>query len=356
MKINFIVPEIVRSGGIRVIFEFANRLTDLGNDITMYTPVIPFNAYSPEIKKHVFSHQVKYALRQLSGRAKMPADIFNYKFRIKAVPGVNNVTIRNADAVFATAWTTAHPVNSLSAKKGKKFYFIQDYEKWNANIKRVDESYTLPLNRIVIAEHLRIFLKEKFGSESKVIRYGLNFEKFNNPGKKFSRPITLLYMDHQLPNKNAKAAIETIKLIKNKYPDVKVKGFGMNIYNGIPEYIKFTKNPDDNKLRELYSTSDIYIYPTLFEGCPTTPLEAMACKCAVTANAAAEIPYYITHKESGMLADPLKPEQLFEGVCFLIENPEELKRISLNGFESVQKMFRWDDKVKELVEFINSAK
>ncbi|HAX49970.1 MAG TPA: glycosyltransferase family 4 protein [Ignavibacteria bacterium] len=355
MKINFIVPVIVRSGGIRVIFEFANRLTDAGNDVILYTPIIPFNTYKPAIKKHVLKHQLRYALEQWTGKAKMPADIFKYRFKIKAVPGINNFTIRNADAVFATAWTTAQYVHSLSKAKGKKYYFIQDYEKWNSNIKLVDSSYTLPLNRIVIAKHLNLFLKEKFGSESKVIRYGLDFDTFNNPSKTFGKPVTLLYMDHQLPNKNAKAAIDTILLIKEKYPGISVKGFGMNIYNSIPDYFEFTKNPDDKKLQELYSTSDIYIYPTLFEGCPTTPLEAMACKCAVVANAAAEIPFYITNKETGILADPLKPEQLFEGVSYLINNPGELKRISQNGYESVTKMFRWDNSVNELLEFINNT-
>ena len=241
MKINFIVPEIVRSGGIRVIFEFANRLTDAGNDVVMYTPIIPFNAYRPAVKKYVLRHQLNYALRQWTGKAKMPADIFEHKFKIKAVPGINNFTIRNADAVFATAWTTAHYVNTLSPAKGKKYYYIQDYEKWNANIDLVDSSYTLPLNRIVIAEHLRLFLKEKFNSESKVIRYGLDFNTFFNPSKEIGKPVSLLYMDHQLPNKNAKAAIDTIMLVKNKYPDIRVKGFGMNIYNSIPDYFELDR-------------------------------------------------------------------------------------------------------------------
>jgi hypothetical protein len=49
MKINFLVPEIVRSGGIRTVFEYSNRLTKMGHLVTVFTPVIPFNAFLPKI-------------------------------------------------------------------------------------------------------------------------------------------------------------------------------------------------------------------------------------------------------------------------------------------------------------------
>ena len=72
MRINFLVPEIVRSGGIRTVFEYANRLTALGHEVTVYTPVIPFNAYRPKLKLPIVKHQLKYALKQAAGKPYMP--------------------------------------------------------------------------------------------------------------------------------------------------------------------------------------------------------------------------------------------------------------------------------------------
>lgn len=37
----------------------------------------------------------------------------------------------NADYIIATAWPTAYDVAKLSDKKGKKYYFIQDFEVWD---------------------------------------------------------------------------------------------------------------------------------------------------------------------------------------------------------------------------------
>jgi glycosyltransferase involved in cell wall biosynthesis len=356
MKINFIVPEIVRSGGIRVIFEFANKLTLRGHDVLIYTPMIPFNTFRPKIKSYVAKHQLRYFMKQAAGKPFMPGNIFSHNFQIKAVPAINNFFIRNADIMFATSWTSSFHVYKLNNSKGIKFYFIQDYEIWNSNEELVKQSYTLPMKRIVIAEHLQRFLKEKFNSDSEVIRYGLNFDIFNNEAKDYdTKPKSLLFMDHQLKNKNAEAAIKTIVKIKEHFPEVIARGFGMHRYHDIPGFIDFTVNPDDKTLAELYRSSDIYIYPTLFEGCPTTPLEAMACKCAVVANASAEIPYYVKDKESGILADPAKPEELFEGVSWLLNNPEKLSIIAENGYRNAHKLFDWEKSTDKLESILKTS-
>jgi glycosyltransferase involved in cell wall biosynthesis len=355
MKINFLVPEIVRSGGIRVIFEFANRLTDKGHDVILYTPVIPFNAYKPVIKPSVLVHQLKYLVRQSFGKPKLPANIFPYRFKIRVLPSINNFFVRKAEAIIATSWTSSHHVNKLDISKGKKFYLIQDYEIWNSNKKLVDKSYTLPLNRIVIAEHLRIFLEDKFGVDSRVIRYGIDFNFFQNCKKEYCKSNrSILFMDHLLENKNAIAAIATIRMLKDKYTDITVRGFGINKFHEMPDYVEFTVNPDDNKIRELYTESDVFIYPTLFEGCPTTPAEAMACKCAVVANASAEIPYYIKDKETGILANPLKQNDLFEGACYLLDNVTVLQEISEAGSRSIREFFNWERSVNELETLLKS--
>src|SRR4030095_6650319 len=115
MKINFLVPEIVRSGGIRTVWEYGNRLTKLGHDVIVYTPVIPFNAHRPKYPLAIIKHQVKYALKQLTGKPSMPPNIYRHNFKIKAVPAVSNLFIEDADAIVATAWTTSYHVNKLKA-------------------------------------------------------------------------------------------------------------------------------------------------------------------------------------------------------------------------------------------------
>ncbi len=70
-------------------------------------------------------------------------------------------------------------LSSSEIEKGKKIYFIQDYEIFNSNIKLVDLSYTLPLNRITICTFLRDFLYNKFSVDSKIILNGIDYNIFN---------------------------------------------------------------------------------------------------------------------------------------------------------------------------------
>ncbi len=122
MKISFIVPEIVRSGGMRVIFEYANRLTKKGHSVTMYTPVIPFNPYKGMPNAAFQRYRIRYFFNYLTKKTLLPENIFPYNFKIKYVPSVSDYFIPDADAVIATSWTTSYFVNNLNSGKGKKSY------------------------------------------------------------------------------------------------------------------------------------------------------------------------------------------------------------------------------------------
>lgn len=352
MRINFLVPEIVRSGGIRTVFEYANRITSLGHKVTVYTPIIPFNAYRPKLYLPILKHQLKYTLRQLSGKPYMPENIYPYKFELKAVPAVNNMFIDNADAIVATSWTTAYHVNSLGSQKGKKFYLIQDYEVWNSNPVRAANSYKLPLSRTVVSEYLHELLINKFNSDSVIISAGVNFDDFYVENKVFNKNPVIVFNDHQLENKNVKGLLNALKKIKNKYPFISAKCFAVNKFNELPEFVQFYKNPTDDELRNIYQSSDIFLFASLYEGFGTPPAEAMACKCALVANAVAAIPEYSKHMHSALHCDPNNPDELVNGVSYLIENRNELKRIANEGYNSVRKLLSWDTAVDKFLRLI----
>jgi glycosyltransferase involved in cell wall biosynthesis len=358
MKINFLVPEIVRSGGIRTVWEYSNRLTRLGHEVIVYTPMIPFNSYRPKYPVGIIKHQLKYALKQFTGKAFMPPNIYKSNFKIKAVPAVNNFVISDADAIVATSWTTAYHVTKLSAAKGKKFYLIQDFEVWNSNIERAENSYRLPLNRTVVSKYLHDLLKSKFNSDSTIISAGVNFEDFYNENKIYNegnhpleKPV-IIFNDHLLEHKNVRGLLKALEMLKEKYPALVARCFGVSRYNEMPSYIDFHRNPDDKTLRELYCSSDIFLFASRYEGFGTPPAEAMACKCALVANAVAAIPEYSVHMESAIHCNPNDHTELFKGASYLIDNPAELKRISEAGFRSVRNLLSWDTAVEKFLKLI----
>lgn len=352
MKINFLVPEIVRSGGLRTVFEYANRLTRLGHEVIVYTPVIPFNAFRPKYPFGIFKHQVKYALKQFTGKPFMPTNIYPYNFRLKAVSAVNNFFIADADAVVATSWTSAYHVNSLGSSKGEKFYLIQDFEVWNSNKERAENSYRLPLNRTVVSKYLHNLLLEKFGSDSTIISAGVSFEDFYIDKKVFNQNPVIIFNDHQLENKNVKGLLEALVKLKEKYPKLEARCFAVQRYNEMPGWIEFHQNPTDEHLRHLYQSSDIFLFASKYEGFGTPPAEAMACKCALVANAVAAIPEYSAHMESAIHCNPERIQDLVDGASYLIENPTELRRIAEAGYHNVRNLLSWDTAVEKFLKLI----
>ena len=352
MKINFVVPEIVRSGGIRVIFEYANRLTERGHNIKLFTPIIPFNIYKGIINLPFIRYRIKYAFRYLFSKSVIPSNIFEKKFEIKFILFANNFFMPPADAVIATAWQTAESVYRLKKSKGKKFYLIQDYEIWYGRAEKINESYTLPMNRIVISEYLRRLLREKFNADSEKILIGRDYDTYKNLSKIYHTPRTILFMDHALDNKNTLGAISIIEKIKLKYPGTKVMSFGLSRFHKMPDYVEFHENPYENKIVRLYCDSDIFLFTSTHEGFGGPPAEAMACKCAVVGNAVGAMPEYAVNNETAILANPDKPEELYNGLCYLLDNENELKRISEAGCNYVKKILNWDislDKFEELI-------
>lgn len=349
------MPEISRTGGMRIVFEYSNRLTSRGHNVTLYSPITLYNVYKGQFKPYYIKYRLNYAGNLIKKKFRPPKNIYGRTFGIKYVPSINNFFIPDADAAIATSWPTAFKVHKLKSSKGRKFYLIQDYEVWYANKKYVDMSYSLPLNRIVVSTYLKDFLKTKFDVDSTPILIGLDYEKFNNPLKKFGYPKRILFMDHRLENKNTEGAIQTAIRLKEKYPDLLFRCFGIDRYHRMPEFVEFIMNPNDEKLVNIYRESDIFIFPSKYEGFGATPAEAMACKCAVVANAVAAIPEYSINNKTAILTNPDNPDELFNGVCYLLENPDELERISLAGHEYIKKILDWDRSVQRFEELLLNA-
>lgn len=342
MRINFVIPEYSKTGGIRVALLFAENLADRGHEVAFFAPGIPFNPYKGEFKPYFIRHRIKRSLAYFFGSVELNPFFNSVKLPMNTVRVISDSTIPDADFIVATSWTSAYRVNALSEKKGKKIYLVQDYEIWNSNKKLADESYKLPLCKVTVSEYLKNLLEEKFGEKSVKILVSPDYRRFYNDDKKFGGPLRILFMDHMLSNKNVGGALEIVEKIKNKYPYVLFDCFGVERFHDMPDFVTFHKNPSDEEIRRLYCAAGIFIFPSLYEGFGMPPAEAMACKCAVAGYASAAVPEYAVNNESAMLAEPGDSDGLLECAERLITDGVLLKKISLAGYDIVKQKLGWD--------------
>lgn len=349
MKINIIVPFIYRVGGIKLIFEYANRLTDLGHDVCLYSPIYPYNNQKGKFELIYNLKRFYRLIKQLRSQKENIRKFKEIKFKIKQVPFISNNSVRDADISVATAWTTAYSVNEFNEAKGKKFYFVQDYENWESNVKYVDGSYTLSLNIISTCEYLHNLLLSKFNADSTIIFNGIDLNLFYKENSISDIPNKILFIDSGMKRKNTILAVQTIIKLKEKFPDLKFEAFGHRKFHDMPDYIKFHENPSDEKIRNLYSNADIFLCTSLEEGFATPPAEAMACKCVVVTNLVGAVAEYSTHLKSAMHVKPGDDLAFFNAIAYLIENPAKWKEMSIHAYEDAKNILDcWDTSTRKL--------
>ena len=319
---------------------------DRGHYVTIIYPLLPYYFGEKNLNLKERYWQLRGLLSNLIRGNKI--DWFPLKANLIRVPWISDFFFPKNDIVVATAWPTAYSVYKLHKSKGMKFYFIQHHEIWKGPIQKIENSYRLPLFQIVIASWLKRLTEDKYNNKNAVtINNGVSFKSFYNDYKNFNKIPCLLIMYHQLEWKGLKDAFEAIELVRSKHPNIKLVMFGTKKGKDIPNYVEFHLKPTLIELRELYSSCDIFISASWVEGCQLPPMEAMACKCAVVASNVGGIPDYAVAGKTALVFEPKDVQTMAQLIIKLIENPNELKRISYAGYNHI-KNFTWEKATNKL--------
>ena len=155
------------------------------------------------------------------------------------------------------------------------------------------------------------------------------------------RPNVISFVGKLSVLKGMKAFTQAIPLILNKNKGYKIILVGRDeIENGkstqkfmenelvaYKSQIIFTGALDKKNLNEVYATSKVCVFPSLWENYPNVIMEAMAAGSTVAAADRGGIPELIKNNATGTLFDALKPRDIARAVNALLDN--ENKRITL---------------------------
>lgn len=104
---------------------------------------------------------------------------------------------------------------------------------------------------------------------------------------------------------------------------------------------------------EIYEKGAILLVPSYVESFGMTPLEGMFNKCAVIAS---NIPALReTLGNTALFIEPGNAKELSEKIIFLIQNPEERKRLGSRAYQRAIKSFAGEEPVKRYEEYFKKA-
>lgn len=352
MKIGIVLPGADGTGGIKVLYEYGKRLEKRGHDVIFYSPIIFYNLKrANKIKNYVrcLYVTIKNVIDKLFFKLESTIEE-KYGVHLRMVPYISDRYLRENNVIIASAWMTAFDVSKLDMSKGKKAYFVQGFEIWdNAELGR--QSYGLPLKKIVIAD----WIKERIIQENlslddniPIVYNGIDTNVFHNQNKDYShKKIRCLMLYHTLEKKGVVNGIRAFKIARNicKH-ELEMTMFG--IQNAVlDEDMKYYRNPTIEQLVELYCNSDIFIFPSLEEGWGLTPIEAMACKCAVVGTRTGCMMTIGEHGQNVLLSNPGDVMEMAKQIVQLAENEELRMKISEKGYLTVKEL-DWENSVSKM--------
>jgi glycosyltransferase involved in cell wall biosynthesis len=347
MKINILVPFVPNKpgGGLRVMFEYANRLAEFGHDIQIYFPVTSaFFDMSPMKKV------IKYLYyKTIYGRVPKWFDLAS-EIKTQVIYDINERSIRDADVMFSTWWGLCYNIKGLSAAKGKHFNLIQDIENWDGFDEEVLRSYTVSKSEnVVIAKYLYDYIGKVTSKFPHKVSFAIDKSKYRIQIPISDRDRYTICMLHSLePRKGSIYGLEAVTILKKAYPQLKVSMFGVQARPvDLPQWIQYYENYTD--IPGLYNASAIFIGPSNQEGCALPPMEAMYCGCAVVCTDIDGHKDYAVHLETAVLASPQNAEDIALKVQSLLADDLLRKRIAEAGNSFVNN-FSWSRSTRELEE------
>lgn len=105
------------------------------------------------------------------------------------------------------------------------------------------------------------------------------------------------------------------------------------------------------KTMSVLKSSSILVVPSRMESLPTVVKEAFYLKVPVIATNVGGIPELITDKKTGILVPPEDPQTLLSEINSLLENPQQIKKLTDAAFDFVSKNMTWNIWLPKYIEF-----
>lgn len=354
-SICFVLPSsgLAYAGGYKIVYEYANMFYKDGYDVAIfYTFKFPKITSVIRLLKNIY-----WFFRFIIFRDYKCKRNFNLKKGINEyLLFYSGKKIQNYSNICATAVRTSFMVNDIRTKENiKKYYLIQDYEKWgDITDSYLEESYKLPLKKIVIAEWLKEKV-ERLGEECSVIHNGLDFDYFNliKPIEE-RNPCHICMLNHNDERKRCIDSFSALDIVKEKFPDLVVNIFGLpKRPKSLPSWYRYYQKPDKVTHNNIYNDSAIFIAASKEEGFGLPPAESMICGCALACTENNGFSIFAHNNETALTSPVLNPDALAANIIRLIEDSELRNRLAKQGNEYI-KQFTWNRAFKSLKKIIEN--
>jgi glycosyltransferase involved in cell wall biosynthesis len=175
----------------------------------------------------------------------------------------------------------------------------------------------------------------------------------------------LLYVGRIDWNKQVDKVIESMPLILKEFPSAKFVVVGPDYANlsstllglasrlGVKHSLVMAGKVSASKLKEFYSSADIFVLPSSYEGFGLSMLEAMASRIPVVVSSFGGPGDILKHRVHAWLLQSVTPDEIVRSVHEILTDRHLRETLVDNAFELIKRKYTWE-KVVDKLELIYS--
>jgi glycosyltransferase involved in cell wall biosynthesis len=166
----------------------------------------------------------------------------------------------------------------------------------------------------------------------------------------------LLNVARCVPQKGQRYLIQAMPAVLEKFPRARllVAGDGplseslaaLSRELGVAAHTSFLGRRDD--VKDLHRLSDIFAFPSLFEGCPNALMEAMVMGKPCVASCIGPTQEVMKDGDTGLLVPPQSPEAMAEAILRLSSDRQLARSLGLRARQLAQEKFTIARTIKQL--------
>ncbi|MFT3932740.1 MAG: glycosyltransferase family 4 protein [Chitinophagaceae bacterium] len=285
--------------------------------------------------------------------------------------GISDKLLKEADIVIGydtTCWITAERCRQMGktfildasighpVSKEKIFKQIADkYPQWSSQIMPKNEFYIDSEKREMELANLIVvpstFVKNTYIENgidpSKIIinPFGTDVENFKpaTKEKRDNQKLVFLFFGSLNARKGLPLLLDAWEELALPNAELRLAGYEkIPASVSIPTSVKVIGPVLKEKRTELFDQSDVFVFPSYYEGLAQVQIEAAASGLPVigtTHSGASEI---VEHSKSGFVIDAGNKEQLKQVIQYFADHPWEIQKMGTIG-RSIAEKFTWDN-------------
>ena len=238
---------------------------------------------------------------------------------------------------------------SMDIRKGKPFYFMQDFPEQTKNLSQqrmLETTYRLPFYFLTDSNFLsELVFKQQIDAKVMTVGSGVNAEIFFPRGSRKNN--TLMAIISDAPNKGAETIIQALNSVHSLTPINAVFVGPDTVLRKVKPLFPYTffKIPNvapqhDDFLAKLYSSADVFVFSSTVEGFGLPPLEAMACGALVVTTDCKGNRDYTINEYNCLVVQPNDYGEMASAIMRLIRENILREKLRSGGVETA-KLWTW---------------